>query len=358
MVYAIIILLLIFVIYLIIRKKKSPKMVSNKMNNEKKEPRDFFEFAKGYLEPLKPYKELLIDKKEETINNLVEFLKSDYHQHRKQAAYVLGQIGEKRFVKHISNAIRIEPKIGVKEAMEAALVAIQQAPTDEGYTELQRREIIDAVYYKKPFSKPMLNQKIAEEREVNIIEAWGKAERLFQAGVAISLTGKYEKAIEYYKKALDIKTDYAEAFFGMGAAFNNLGKYDIGIKYYKKAIDIKVDYADAYFDMGHSYMEIGNIKKAIECYQKAIDINPNDAEAYFHLGRIHDKRGSNEEAIKHYKKAIEINPDYAAAYCNLGCIDLRLGNIDNGIKLLKHAARLGDKYSQDTLKELLRERQK
>jgi len=114
MAFAIIILIIIVVIYLIISKNKSQKVIQQEMNNEKKEPRDFFEFAKVYLEPPKPYKELLIDRREETITNLIEFLKSDYHQHRKQAAYVLGQIGEKRFVEYIGRAISIEPKIGVR----------------------------------------------------------------------------------------------------------------------------------------------------------------------------------------------------------------------------------------------------
>jgi hypothetical protein len=147
--YLIFFIFLIVVIVLIARKKKPERMDSKVINNEKTEPRDFFDTAKGYLEPPKSYTELLIECREETITNLIDFLKSDYHQHRKQAAYVLGQIGEKRFVEVIANAIRVEPKIGVKEAMQAALVAIQQAPVDDGYTELQRREIIDRVYYKR-----------------------------------------------------------------------------------------------------------------------------------------------------------------------------------------------------------------
>ena len=45
---------------------------------------------------------------------------------------------------------------GVKEAMEACYVAIQMAPSDKGYKELQRRQIIDDVYYNRHVTKPTL----------------------------------------------------------------------------------------------------------------------------------------------------------------------------------------------------------
>ncbi|MCP3897019.1 MAG: tetratricopeptide repeat protein, partial [Moraxella sp.] len=72
-------------------------------------------------------------------------------------------------------------------------------------------------------------------------------------GAILDELGEYDKAIEYYEKALaiDIKTygdqhpDVARDLNNLGSAWNSLGEYDKAIEYYKEAlaIDIK-DYGD------------------------------------------------------------------------------------------------------------------
>jgi len=137
-----------------------------------------------------PLSQMLIQDRTGTVNFLIECL-NKRSNNPKAVAYILGQIGDKKALDSLWHAISIERTIGNKEAMEASAVAIEQAPADEGYTELQRREIIDAVYYKKPFSKPELDQNTSVVNEVNKIETTedtGKAQRLVIDGFSISYT--------------------------------------------------------------------------------------------------------------------------------------------------------------------------
>jgi uncharacterized protein YjbI with pentapeptide repeats len=57
-------------------------------------------------------------------------------------------------------------------------------------------------------------------------------------GNALRNEGKYNEAIEYYDKALEINPNYADALNGKGNALRNKGKYNEAIEYYDKALEI------------------------------------------------------------------------------------------------------------------------
>src|SRR5262245_18410482 len=65
---------------------------------------------------------------------------------RKAAAYALGQIGDTRTLKPLQDCYLNEEAAGVKEAMVAAMTAIKLAPEGSGYSQLDRRQIIEDVY--------------------------------------------------------------------------------------------------------------------------------------------------------------------------------------------------------------------
>jgi len=54
---------------------------------------------------------------------------------------------------------------------------------------------------------------------------------------------RYKEAIVAYKKAIDIKPDYAEAYYEMGGAYCGLRQFQDAIATHKKAVAIKPDYA-------------------------------------------------------------------------------------------------------------------
>jgi tetratricopeptide (TPR) repeat protein len=128
---------------------------------------------------------------------------------------------------------------------------------------------------------------------------------------------QFDAAIKYYKKALEIKPDYAEAYYNMGIALKDKGDLDAAIDSYKKALEIKPDYVGAYFNTGNILKDKGDLEAAIDSYKKALEIKPDHAEAYNNIGLTLKDKGDLEEAINSYKKALEINPDYFEAKENL-----------------------------------------
>ncbi|MCM8780793.1 MAG: tetratricopeptide repeat protein [Candidatus Omnitrophica bacterium] len=110
----------------------------------------------------------------------------------------------------------------------------------------------------------------------------------------------------------------AEVSFNSPRAHNNMGdvyakegNMQGAINEFKKAIELKPDYADAYHNLANIYQYIGNLKEAIENYRQAIALNPGLFESHYNLGVIYLNTNNPKDldlAIGHFQRALEIRP--------------------------------------------------
>jgi len=120
------------------------------------------------------------------------------------------------------------------------------------------------------------------------------------------------KAIRYLEQAILLDQDYGDAYNNLGLAYNNKGAYDKAIEYYKKALKIDIkklgpehpSVATRYNNFGLAYNNKGDYNKAIKYYQKALKIDlkklgpehPDVATAYNNLGWTYRSRGNYDKA--------------------------------------------------------------
>ena len=187
--------------------------------------------------------------------------------------------------------------------------------------------------------KQIINQAIQFHIRGNIKEAAKYYQELINQGcndhrifsnygVILKDLGKLQKAEFLYRKAIEIKPDFAEAYYNLGIILSDLGKLEEALFLYRKAIEIKPDYIKAYSNLGSILSDLGKLEEAEFLYRKVIAINPNYAKAYSNLGIILSDLGKLEEAQFLYHKAIKIKPDFAEAYYNLGIILIDLGKLE------------------------------
>ncbi len=120
-----------------------------------------------------------------------------------------------------------------------------------------------------------------------------------------------EKAIEFYKKALQIDSNYALAYASLASAY-----------------DQKVR---RYFD-SEEWRD-----SAIAMSNKALSINPNLAEGHSSLAKSYEAKQNYKMAKYHYEKAIRLNPSYYAAIYNLGVVYYNEGKLDRAYQLIKES---------------------
>jgi Tfp pilus assembly protein PilF len=132
--------------------------------------------------------------------------------------------------------------------------------------------------------------------------------------------GEYEKAVEAYKRAIEINPDSAEAYYHLGMAYSSLGKYKDAVEAYSRSIKIRPDYAAAHYNLGHAYSNLNQHDKAIKAFRHSIQHEPDNLEAYFALGNAYFDSGREEKAVDTFEAAISRKPDNPYAYYRLGLL--------------------------------------
>ena len=152
------------------------------------------------------------------------------------------------------------------------------------------------------------------------------AEAHSNLGMVLKNLGRLQEAELSLRKAIDIKSDYAEAHYNLGNLFRDLCNFQEAELSYRKAINIKPDYAKAHSNLGIVLKNLGRLQEAELSFRKTIDFKPDYAEAHYNLGNLFSDLCSFEEAELSYRKAINIKPDYAEAHYNLGIVFKNLGS--------------------------------
>jgi len=179
-------------------------------------------------------------------------------------------------------------------------------------------------------------------------------------GSSYYLKGDYDKAEKKLKEAIGknlIRHSRQEAFTILGNIYYELEKYDSAVVYHKRALQIDSNYVDALVNLGIVYRITSDFDMAEECYTKAKRLNPKDAEVYASLGALYIYKGEPQSAIENLERSIALNPQTAITYANYSLALAMTGNYDKAEFELKKAVTRGYKNGE-TIKERIEELKK
>ena len=157
---------------------------------------------------------------------------------------------------------------------------------------------------------------------------------------------EYEKSIEHYTKAVELKADFPEAYMNRGNVYRDRGQYPRAIADYNIAIQIRPNFAMTYNNRGLVYYGKGQYNRAIVDYDTAIRLDSHYTEAYNNRGNAYSKKGEIDRAIGDYNTAIQIRSDFAEAYNNRGIAYKDRGGIDRAIGDYDTAIQINPKYAE------------
>ncbi|MDO8774117.1 MAG: tetratricopeptide repeat-containing glycosyltransferase family protein [Burkholderiaceae bacterium] len=147
-------------------------------------------------------------------------------------------------------------------------------------------------------------------------------------GILLKDSLRLAEAEAAYRRALEIKPDYAEAHNNLGILLNESKRLAAAEAAYRRALEIKPDYAEAHNNLGNLLNESKRLAEAEAAYRRALEIKPDYAEAHNNLGILLNESKRLAAAEAAYRRALEIKPDYAEARWNLSLLLLALQRFD------------------------------
>lgn len=198
-----------------------------------------------------------------------------------------------------------------------------------------------------------------------------RSSKLYAAlGYTYEQQKEYKKAVEAYKKAVEIDADNLEAKRGLAQNLLSDGQLEAAQEQYKQAVEADPSDAGSWVKLSDIQRRLGKLDAALESLKKAQPLVQDSLEVPYNLALIYAAQGRYDEAIQTLKSLLDktAHPDgrYPEGEANnrsvflerLGSIYRETGKTQLAVDTFRQTLTLGDDnavrgYSQiiDTLRE-------
>ena len=238
-------------------------------------------------------------------------------------------------------------------------------------------------------SEKELRQLLALHKSKDLEKALPLAEKLARRfsdhadvnklyGDILAEAGQHEKAIEAYKKALEVDGENAEILSNLGAAYHARGDLDKAKASLTRACELAPDNINALNHLGNILSAAGEHEKAIAARLKTVELSNGDpvalnklGDAYFYVEKFdlaitafeqaiagdpgfaepHNnlaialgRAGRHEEALKFYDRAVSLAPEMPRFHNAFGVALISLGYVDKAVREWRTAIKLKPDY--------------
>jgi len=156
-------------------------------------------------------------------------------------------------------------------------------------------------------------QEIWENKE-DLKKVESQTISLMQNGTDALILGKYQEALVYVNRIIEIDPEHADAWNLKGGVHKLLKEDQKAMECYDKVLNINPKRGDTWSNKGGIFAGWGEHKKALECYDKAIAIKSSEGRPDYVRWMIEYSKGKSyfklkqfKEAIRCYDKALELN---------------------------------------------------
>lgn len=159
-------------------------------------------------------------------------------------------------------------------------------------------------------------------------------------GTALHDLGRFDEAIAHYRRAVEMRADYAPAFSNMGVALRASGDLPGAVAAYEQGLGVQPDYPDLHYNLANALLEQGRSDEAADHFRIALRAIPASASARNNLGIALAAQGQLAAATREFEEALRVDPDSATAHRNLGDVLSSQGRMDEALPHLRRAVEL------------------
>ncbi len=141
-----------------------------------------------------------------------------------------------------------------------------------------------------------------------------------ESGIALYEQQRYEEAIVYFTKSIELNSSDKQALNNRGVAYLQTGKIDEAITDFSRSIVADENNSFAYYNRGISWEIKENYDRALNDYNKALTYatDKDRAQIYNNRGIVWFKKDEYARAVDDFSSAMKEDKMYADPYFNRG----------------------------------------
>lgn len=148
--------------------------------------------------------------------------------------------------------------------------------------------------------------------------------------------GEYEKAVEYFEIATQLKPDSSETWDILGGCYGLLGRHEDAVEALEKAYELAPDDINVINNLSKAYLELGENEKAEQLLEEMARLDPENVDVIYTLGTNAYMQEEYDTAIEKFEKVLEIQPEHLDAMYYLASIMLDAkDNYERAIELFE-----------------------
>ncbi len=181
----------------------------------------------------------------------------------------------------------------------------------------------------------------------------GSALYNFQAGVVQERRGRTDEAIRLYSQAVTLDPTYPEPLINLGGLYDGKGLYDNSLQLLTRAYQLAPNNYLVNNNLGNVYMHKGLHEQSISYFLKAISLKGDARDPRYNLGLSYLETGRDADASRAFSELIKIDATYWDAYFQLSKLLVKQGDKATAKNLLETLLRKKPDYGQRAEAEAL-----
>jgi tetratricopeptide (TPR) repeat protein len=170
----------------------------------------------------------------------------------------------------------------------------------------------------------LASMALGQAAELTVLEA-GSAAQLTALGNEALMQGRFETAIEHYRRALGVDKGSFQALFNLALAHQQLGKDAEARRWYEEALKISHDNPEVLSNLGFLAFRAGEFKQAEDYFLDAARQAAGGAAAadhWFNVGAARERITLWNEARRAYEECLALDATHFGGHFNLGTLYL------------------------------------
>jgi tetratricopeptide (TPR) repeat protein len=154
--------------------------------------------------------------------------------------------------------------------------------------------------------------------------------------------GSFEKRVNILESVIAEDPEVIGAWFSLGNAYFRERRYQDAIRYFKRVLELKPDYDLAVINMANAYRQLGDDQAALAGFGHYLTIDPRNPYVRYQMGEIYLERGDAARAEENFRAALAIDDKVAPAKNALGALAFQRGDVAGAERLIREAIAIRD----------------